>query len=767
MILGVFFALLLIFLVTNQGVFAEVTDKDKKSFVKQPQAKQKPDQKGEKRFILLYDDIVKKSDLDEIEQKGANVKSVFKSIKGVSISADDIKIQQIKLNKKIKVVEDKIFRASLDFSVPQIGANSVYSAGVTGAGVKVCIVDTGVDDTHPNLLPLVAEHDFANNDSDATDDNGHGTHVAGIIASRNSVYRGVAPDASLMAAKVLDNTGSGFMSDVITGIDWCVANGADIINLSLGGDSFITTCDSELDAIAVNNAVDAGVIVAAASGNDGWINAISQPACASKALAVGAIDDIDGRTDFSNEGAELDVVAPGVGIISLRASINGGGVVSLTGTSMATPHVAGEAALLLDTNPSLTAVQVISTIKNTALDLGASGFDTIYGFGRIKAYDAYQNVLSVTAGPPEEYGIAPGDGEITITWTLPELGGVSDSRVTGYKIYRGNPSGFVPIATISGSGPSSHKDGSLTNGSSYCYYMVAMIGSTEGLPTTTKCYTPYSFGPTVSKVEASNFVSNSFGHPANPILVFGTNGQFADYEINVPTTGMYQILIYGENDTPGPVDVQAVLDGTTTQTISFSDNNNEYTEKQAFDANLSSGTHAIQLSFLNDFSESPSSDRNYLHRWVRVVNSTTLPPLPPPTVQYSQAIGQVNIQGTCGLSFPNGNSVNYGSLIPNSISPQVKLNMTNTGTVPATLQVSGSNWLDGSSNSQMLVNRTHYNVTSGTYVQKAPLQSFDQIVTPSFIPAVILQTYWQLQAILMNPSFTGSATQTMAFTTSC
>ncbi len=93
--------------------------------------------------------------------------------------------------------------------------------------------------------------------------------------------------------------------------------------------------------------------------------------------------------------------------------------------------------------------------------------------------------------------------------------------------------------------------------------------------------------------------------------------------------------------------------------------------------------------------------------------------------------------------------------------------MTNTGTVPATLQVSGSNWLDGSSNPQVLVNRTHYNVTSGTYVQKAPLQLFDQILTNSFNPAIILETFWQLQAILMNPSFTGTTTQTMDFTTSC
>lgn len=137
------------------------------------------------------------------------------------------------------------------------------------------------------------------------------------------------------------------------------------------------------------------------------------------------------------------------------------------------------------------------------------------------------------------------------------------------------------------------------------------------------------------------------------------------------------------------------------------------------------------------------------------------------TASAQQATGSANILGTCGLSFSNGNSVNYGSLIPNSISPQVTLNMTNTGTVPATLQVSGSDWLDGSSNPQMFVNRTHYNVTSGTYVQKAPLQSFDQILTNSFNPAAILETFWQLQAVLMNQSFTGTTTQTMDMVVSC
>ena len=132
-----------------------------------------------------------------------------------------------------------------------------------------------------------------------------------------------------------------------------------------------------------------------------------------------------------------------------------------------------------------------------------------------------------------------------------------------------------------------------------------------------------------------------------------------------------------------------------------------------------------------------------------------------------QATGSATILGTCGISFPNGNSVNYGSLVPNTTSAQKNLNMTNSGSVNATLTVKGGDWKDPGNNSVMLGNRTHYNVTSGTYLQKAPLQTFDQLVKNPFKPSVILQTFWQLQAILLNPSFTGTATQTMNFTVSC
>jgi len=131
-----------------------------------------------------------------------------------------------------------------------------------------------------------------------------------------------------------------------------------------------------------------------------------------------------------------------------------------------------------------------------------------------------------------------------------------------------------------------------------------------------------------------------------------------------------------------------------------------------------------------------------------------------------QATGTATILGTCGLSFPNGNAVNYGSLLPNATSSEKILNMTNSGSVNATLTVTGGDWLNSGGIPVMNRTNTHYNITSGTFFQKTPLQNFDQLVTGNFTSGVILQTFWQLQAILLNP-FTGSATQTMNFTVSC
>lgn len=391
---------------------AKVADKDKKPLIKEKPITIKSIkglQANEKRVIIVYKNDVKDADITELTKQGASIQKRFSEMRAVVAHVDAAKVKDIQLDPNVeRIVEDQIVRTMLDTSIPQIGANSIHASGVVGQGVRVCIVDTGVDDSHPGLNPLVAQHDFVNNDSDATDDEGHGTHVAGIVASKDAIFRGVASGASLMAAKVLDSNGDGFVSDVIDGINWCVANNADVINLSLGGGLFGSTCDSNLDAMAVNNAVAAGVVVAVASGNDGTLNAVSSPACASGAIAVGAIDDLDGRTAFSNEGPQLDVVAPGAPITSLNAPINGGGFATFFGTSMATPHVAGLAALILDKNSNLNPAQVRAAIENNALDLtdppAVPGFDPVYGWGRIQAANSVNNVLSDSASSVSSTG---------------------------------------------------------------------------------------------------------------------------------------------------------------------------------------------------------------------------------------------------------------------------------------------------------------------------------------------------------------------------
>ena len=368
-----------------------------------------------KTVIVLYKNEVDDADIDDLEKIGADVKYVYNIIPGIAISVDELDIDEIEEDEDVDVVVfEQIYHIMLSSSIPQINADDVHAQGGTGSGVKVCIVDTGIDDSHAALPSLVAWKDFINNQPNPYDDHSHGTHVAGTVASSDSFYKGVAPGASLMGAKVCTSTGSCPTPDIIAGIDWCVTNGADIISMSIGGGAFTSTCDGEPTAQAANNAVAQGVFVAAASGNDGYINAISAPSCGSDVMAIGAVDDFDGRTIFSNEGNELDVVAPGVSIVS---TVPGNGFVGMSGTSMATPHASGTAALLLGKDSSLTPAQVRTILRDTALDLGSPGFDTIYGHGRIDALAAYEAVSGTTPPPTPP----PGENATfsdTVSWSV-------------------------------------------------------------------------------------------------------------------------------------------------------------------------------------------------------------------------------------------------------------------------------------------------------------------------------------------------------------
>ena len=277
----------------------------------------------------------------------------------------------------------------------------------TGTGVTVAVVDTGIAYENygiygqaPDLAntQFVAGYDFVNNDEHPNDDEGHGTHVAGTIAqsTENSLgVAGVAYGASLMPVKVLDQNGSGYYSDVAEGIRWAADNGAQVINLSLGGSSGATYLEE-----ALAYAAGKGVVIVAAAGNDGR-SRLSYPAAYNQyVIAVGATRYDKTKAYYSNYGAGLDVVAPGG---DTRVDQNGDGYVDgilqqtfganptdfgyyfYQGTSMATPHVAAIAALVIAEGKATTTGAVKKAIESTATDLGAAGWDNKFGWGLANA----------------------------------------------------------------------------------------------------------------------------------------------------------------------------------------------------------------------------------------------------------------------------------------------------------------------------------------------------------------------------------------------
>ncbi len=254
----------------------------------------------------------------------------------------------------------------------------------TGAGVKVCVVDTGIDKDHPDLQKnIVGGKNFVAKGAVVDpakwdDDNGHGTHVAGTIAAVDNTVGvvGVAPQASLLAAKVLNRQGSGYISDVIAGIDYCVTSGADVVSMSLGSNSDVQALHN-----AVDNAYANGVLLAAAAGNN-YGGAVSYPAAYDSVVAVSATDSNNNLASFSNVGLQVELAAPGVNILSTWKD---GGYNTISGTSMATPHVSGVAALAIQANPLLSNVEIRALLQSTADDLGAVGKDSFFGYGLVDA----------------------------------------------------------------------------------------------------------------------------------------------------------------------------------------------------------------------------------------------------------------------------------------------------------------------------------------------------------------------------------------------
>ncbi|GID27372.1 S8 family peptidase [Paractinoplanes brasiliensis] len=280
----------------------------------------------------------------------------------------------------------------------------------TGAGVTVAVLDTGVDGKHPDLAAnMVAGYDaIANGNGGATDPNGHGTHVAGTIAAvtGNGVgISAIAPHSKIMPVRVLGANGSGYMSDAAEGIIWAADHGASVINMSLGSSSKVTAVTN-----AISYARSKGVVVVAAAGNDRANGSpTNYPAADAGVIGVAATDSADRVASYSNAGSYVDVAAPGSSIISTYPTALGTrtGYVSMSGTSMASPHVAGVAALLKAARSTLTPDQVESALETSAVDLGAKGFDNDFGNGRIDAAAALASVSPATTSPTSPATTAP------------------------------------------------------------------------------------------------------------------------------------------------------------------------------------------------------------------------------------------------------------------------------------------------------------------------------------------------------------------------
>ncbi len=290
---------------------------------------------------------------------------------------------------------------SAQYGLVNIRAPSGWSLSTGSPAVTIAIIDTGVDLGHPDLsAKIVGGHDFVNNDNSAQDDNGHGTHVAGIAAAVTNNGRGVAGvswGARIMPVKVLDAAGNGTFADVAAGITWAADHGAQVINLSLGG----TSASSVLQD-AVDYASAKGVVIVAAAGNYG-ANFVLYPARFPNVIAVAATDSTNARADFSDYGPEVDVAAPGVDILSTFP----GGYGYLSGTSMSTPFVAGLAAILRGIPGSGSPDAIAFDMESTALDLGPSGPDSFYGYGLIQMDAAIRLVLPPTPTPLPSSTFAP------------------------------------------------------------------------------------------------------------------------------------------------------------------------------------------------------------------------------------------------------------------------------------------------------------------------------------------------------------------------
>ena len=374
---------------------------------------------ADRDVIVGFYKPIDSSDHQLIKDNNGSAKKSFRIVNAISAKIPENKINIMEKDPRIKyIVNDSIFQAADEYSgswgVQYIGSQPVHDQGINGSGVKIGVLDTGLDYNHEDLRnSYKGGYDFVSNDLDPWDDNClsyfrtcHGTHVSGIISAQHNGIGvvGIAPGSSIYAVKVLDGGGFGTASLVLSGIEWAVNNGMNIISMSIE-----STENNPALLDAVNAAYNSGILLVAAGGNNGG-GPVLYPAAYDSVIAVTAIDQNGLKASFSPIGQKIEVAAPGVRVNSTIQ----GGYGLLSGTSMAAPHVTGVAALIFSTsfadvnNDGLrNNKDVREIIRNSAFDAGIPGKDDIYGYGIV---DASKALLGISASSNADLSITKDDG---------------------------------------------------------------------------------------------------------------------------------------------------------------------------------------------------------------------------------------------------------------------------------------------------------------------------------------------------------------------
>ncbi|MEC1672530.1 S8 family peptidase [Bacillus mojavensis] len=348
-------------------------------------------------IIVVYKN---KDGKETVLDSDAEVEQQYKHLPAVAVKADQKTVKEFKQDPDILYVENNVTFTAADntdlkilsedadtsdnfeqWNLEPIQVKQAWKEGLTGKNVKIAVIDSGIS-PHDDLS-ISGGYSAVSYTSSYKDDNGHGTHVAGIIGAKHNGYGidGVAPEAQIYAVKALDQNGSGDLQGLLKGIDWSIANGMDIVNMSLG-----TSSDSQILHDAMDKAYEKGVLLVAASGNDGNGKPVNYPAAYSSVVAVSATDQRNQLAAFSTTGNEVEFSAPGTDITStyLHQYYATG-----SGTSQATPHAAAMFALLKQRDPGNTNVQLRALMQKNIVDLGMTGRDQQFGYGLIQ-YKAQQ-----------------------------------------------------------------------------------------------------------------------------------------------------------------------------------------------------------------------------------------------------------------------------------------------------------------------------------------------------------------------------------------